>query len=67
MAEALVDMWILDTCCYYHMSLYADWFDSYKSVTVDVSMGNNISCKVVDIDNVKILMFDGIMRVLKDV
>lgn len=49
------------------MSLYADWFDSYKSATVDVSMGNNISCKVVDIDNVKILMFDGIMRVLKDV
>ena len=45
-----------------------DWFNTYRSVnSVSVLMGNVASCKVVGIGNIKIKMFDGVVRTLGDV
>ena len=45
-----------------------DWFNTYKSVNSgSVLMGNDASCKVVGIGNIRIKMFDGVVRMLFDV
>ena len=45
-----------------------DWFNTYRSInSVSVLMGNVVSCKVVGIGNIKIKMFDGVVRTLGDV
>ena len=60
--------WVLDTGCSYHMSPDRKWFTTYKEIDNSaVMMGNNNSCKTVGIGSVRIKMFDGIVRTLKDV
>lgn len=66
-AEGLVDSWILDSGCSYHLCPHADWFHSYSSAKGVVSMGNDAPCDVVGIGTVKIRMFDGVVRVLGNV
>ena len=45
-----------------------DWFNTYRLVNSGyVLMGNNTSCKVVGIRNIRIKMFDGVVRTLCDV
>ena len=66
-ADEIVDSWILDSSCSYHLCLHADWFHSYSSAIGVVSMGNNAPCKVVGIGTVKIRMFDEAIRVLGNV
>ena len=45
-----------------------DWFDIYRLVNSgSVLMGNDASCKVIGIGNIRIKMFDGVVRTLCDV
>ena len=50
------------------MSPDRKWFTTYKEIDSGaVMMGNNNSCRTVGIGSVRIKMFDGIVRTLKDV
>jgi hypothetical protein len=45
-----------------------DWFDTYRSVNSSiVTMGNGAHCKFTDIGNIRIKMFDGVVRKLYEV
>ncbi len=62
------DSWVLDSACSFHMTPNRAWFDTYRLVdSGSVLMGNDASCKVVGIGNIKIRMFDGVVRTLCDV
>ena len=67
-SDHFTNSWILDSACSYHMTPNKDWFNTYKLVNSgSVLMGNDASCKVVGIGNVRIKMFDGVVRALCDV
>ena len=67
-SDHLTDSWILDSTCSYHMTPNKDWFNTYNLVNFgSIMMGNDASCKVVGIRNIKIKMFDGVVRTLCDV
>ena len=54
-ANRLIDSWVLDSACSFHVTLHRDWFDTYKSVNCgSVLMGNDATCKVVGIGTIKI-------------
>ena len=60
-SEHLMDSWILDSTCSFHVTPNKDWFDTYKLVnSSSVLMGNDASCKVIGIRNIRIKMFDGV-------
>ena len=64
----LTDSWILDSACSYHMTPKKDWFNTCMSVnSCSVLMGNDTSCKVARIGNIRIKMFDGVVKTLCDV
>ena len=45
-----------------------DWFDTYRLVNYgSVMMGNDASCRVVGMGNIRVKMFDGVIRTLCDV
>ena len=45
-----------------------DWFDTYKLANSGyVMMGNDASCRVVRIGNIRVKMFDSVIRTLCDV
>ena len=45
-----------------------DWFNTYRSVNSgSILMGSDVSCKVAGIGNIRIKMFDGVVRALCDV
>ena len=45
-----------------------DWFNTYRSVNSgSILMGSDVSCKVAGIGNIRIKMFDGVVRTLCDV
>ena len=52
-SDHLIDSWILDSACSYHMTPNKDWFNTYKSVNSgSILMGNDASCKVAGIGNI---------------
>ena len=54
-ANRLIDSWVLDSACSFHVTPHKDWFDTYKSVNCgSVLMGNDATCKVVGIGTIKI-------------
>ena len=64
-ANQLINSWILDLACSFHITPHRDWFDIYKSVNCgSVLMGNNVACKVVGIGTIKIKMFENVVRTL---
>ena len=66
--DHLTDFWILDSTCSYHMTPNKDWFNTYRSINSgSVLMGNDASCKVARIRNIRIKVFDGVVRTLCDV
>ena len=66
--DHLTGSWIMDSTCSYHMMPNKDWFDTYRLVNSSfVLMGNDASCMVVGIGNIKVTMFDGVIRMLCDV
>ncbi|KAL5571573.1 hypothetical protein UlMin_021170 [Ulmus minor] len=65
---SLANSWILDSICTYHMCPHKEWFCTYQPYDVGtVLMGNDGSCKVVEIGTVNIKMHDGIIRTLDNV
>lgn len=62
------DSWILDTGCSFHMTWNKDWFDSYKSGDFGfVYMGNDKACAITGKGQIKIRMYNGVVRTLCDV
>ena len=58
----------MDSACSYHMTPNKDWFDTYSLInSCSILMGNNVSCKVIRIRNIRVKMFDGVTRTLCDV
>ena len=67
-ANQLINSWILDLACSFHITPHRDWFDIYKSVNCgSILMGNDATCKVVGIGTIKIKMFDNVVRTLGEV
>ena len=67
-SEQPVDSWILDSACSFHMTPNRDWFDTYRSVNSGiVTMGSSAHCKITGICNIRIKMFDGVVRMLCNV
>jgi len=63
-----VDSWILDLACSIYVMSNGDWFDTYKSVNSGiVTMGKGAHFKITGIGNIRIKMFDGVVRTLFDV
>ena len=63
--NVLLESWVLDSACSYHMTPKKDWFDTYKPYNGGmVQMGNDATCLVIGIGSMKIKMFDGVVRVL---
>ena len=57
----LTDSWIMDSACSYDIN--EDWFDTYMLVNSgSVLMGNDASCRVVGMGNIRVKMFDGVIR-----
>ena len=57
----------MDSACSYRIKPIKDWFETYKLVNSgSVLMGNDASCKVVRMGNIRVKMFDGIIRTLCD-
>ncbi|KAG8367168.1 hypothetical protein BUALT_Bualt16G0044500 [Buddleja alternifolia] len=60
--------WILNLGCTFHMTPNRGWFDEFTKLEGgSVLLGNNKSCKVQGIGSVRIKMFNGIEKVLKQV
>jgi hypothetical protein len=67
-SEHLVDSWILDSACSFHVTPNKDWFDTYRPVNSGiVTMGNSAHCKITGIGNIRIKMFNGVVRTLCNV
>ena len=66
--NVLLESWVLDSACSYHMTLKKDWFNTYKPYNGSmVQMGNDATCPVIGISTMKIKMFDEVVRVLSNV
>ncbi|KAH0715231.1 hypothetical protein KY284_008136 [Solanum tuberosum] len=59
--------WALDSVCTLHMTFQRDWFSSYETSRGTVLMGNNATCKIVNIGSVRVRYHDGIMRTIIEV
>ena len=58
----------MDSTCSYHMTPNKDWFDTYRLLnSAYFLMGNDVSCRVVQMGNIRVKMFDGGIRTLCDV
>ena len=59
-ANRLIDSWILDLACSFHITHHKDWFDTYKLVNCgSVLKGNDAACKIVGIGTIKTRMDPG--------
>ena len=47
--DHMVDSWIMDSTCSYHMKPNKDWFDAHKlENSGSILMGNDASCRQMD-------------------
>ncbi|KAL4304503.1 hypothetical protein GQ457_10G014750 [Hibiscus cannabinus] len=64
----LMDAWILDSGCSYHITSNREWFSTYMHVNCgSVYLGDDSCCNIVGIGEVRIRMYDGTIRTLCDV
>lgn len=64
----LAEVWILNSGCSYHMCHYREWFDTYNPYNGGtVLIDNNAACKTIGIWIIKVKMFDGMVRALREV
>ncbi|KAL8471904.1 hypothetical protein ACS0TY_029223 [Phlomoides rotata] len=60
--------WVLDSRCSFHMSPIREWFQDFQNQDGGtVLLGNNQTCRVRGIGSVRIRMFNGVIRVLRNV
>jgi hypothetical protein len=65
--DSLNNSWLLDSTCSFHVTLYRNWFDTYRSVSCgSVQMGNDATCTIIRMRTIKIKMSDGVVRTLED-
>ena len=65
--EELIDSWILDFGCPFHVYSHVDWFATYHKATQMVSMGDNVVCEIVEIGRAKLQMHNELVRMLENV
>jgi hypothetical protein len=66
--NSLIDSWVLDFACSYHMCPNRMWFDTFKSCNADTMlMGNDARCKAIGLGTIKVRMFDEIVKILTNV
>ncbi|KAL4360887.1 hypothetical protein GQ457_04G022640 [Hibiscus cannabinus] len=64
----LMDAWILDSGCSYHITPNREWFSTYMPINSgSVYLGDDSCCNIVGIGEVRIRMYDGTVRTLCDV
>jgi hypothetical protein len=67
-SEHHVDSWIMDSAYTFHVTSNKDWYDTYKLVISGiVTMGNDTYFKITSIGNIRIKMFDGVVRMFSNV
>ncbi|XP_070006880.1 retrovirus-related Pol polyprotein from transposon TNT 1-94 isoform X1 [Nicotiana sylvestris] len=54
--------WVLDSGDTFHMSPHKNWFATYKQMSETVYMGDDNPLPVEGVGNIKLRMFDGIIR-----
>jgi hypothetical protein len=66
--NSLIDSWVLDSACSYHICPNRMWFNTFKSCNAStVLVGNDARCKAIGLGTIKVKMFDGIVRILTNV
>ena len=66
--DSLNNSWLLDYACSFHVTLYRNRFDTYRSVNCGfVQMGNDATCTIIQMRTIKIKMSDGVVRTLEEV
>lgn len=59
----MMDTWILDSACYFHICSRRDWFTTYQFIDMGiVQLRYNFSLLVVGIGTIQIKMFDAMVR-----
>ena len=60
--------WILDTGATYHLCPIKEWFMDFRNLESGaVVIGNNQPCRTMGIGIIRLKMFDGMVRELKEV
>lgn len=60
--------WVLDSGCTFHMCLVKGYFTEFHDFDGDrVMMGNNVVCKIIGIGNIRLKLYDGTIKELKQV
>ncbi|KAH9650701.1 retrovirus-related pol polyprotein from transposon TNT 1-94-like protein [Citrus sinensis] len=60
--------WILDTGATYHLCPIKEWFTDFRNLESGaVMMGNNQPCRTMGIETIRLKMFDGMVRELKEI
>ncbi|GKV50375.1 hypothetical protein SLEP1_g57082 [Rubroshorea leprosula] len=54
--------WILDSGCSFHVCPRRDWFETYKPATGTVVLGDDTTLPIVGIGNIRIKMYDGMVK-----
>jgi hypothetical protein len=58
----------MDSAYTFHVTSNKDWYDTYKSIISGiVTMGNDTYFKITSIGNIRIKMFDGVVRMFSNV
>jgi len=59
---------LLDSGASHHMSPHKNWFTSYDAVNgSSMFIGNNVSCQIVGMGNIRIKMYDNTVKALTSV
>ncbi|KAH9726578.1 Integrase catalytic domain-containing protein [Citrus sinensis] len=65
---ASLSEWILDTGATYHLCPIKEWFTNFRNLKSGVVvMGNDQPCRTMGIGTIRLKMFDGMVRELKEV
>ena len=65
--EHPVESWILDSACSFHVTPNRYWFGTYRLVNYSiVTMDNSAHYKITGIGNIRIKMFNSVVRMLCD-
>ncbi|KAH9684220.1 hypothetical protein KPL71_027928 [Citrus sinensis] len=60
--------WILDTGATYHLCPIKEWFTDFRNLESGaVVMGNDQPCRTMEIGTIRLKMFDGMVRELKEI
>jgi hypothetical protein len=66
--KELTEVWLMNSGATWHMTSNQDWFDTYESISQgSVFMGNDHALEIVDIDTIKLKMYDGSIHIISGV